>query len=79
VGTITKRTLALVAIPQESKEITKKGPRKIKNKAIGSFFSTVPMSESWTMVAGGDVGDYATWFVARMDHHAKIIDLPPQH
>jgi hypothetical protein len=31
------------------------------------------------MVAGSDAGDYATWFVARMDHHAKIEDLPFQH
>jgi hypothetical protein len=57
----------------------KKDPRKIKNKAIGSFFSTVPMIESWTMVAGDDAGDYATWFAVRMDHHAKIEDLPLQH
>jgi hypothetical protein len=30
------------------------------------------------MVTGGDAGDCATWFVTRMDHHAKIEDLPPQ-
>jgi hypothetical protein len=31
------------------------------------------------MVAGGDAGDDTTWFVARMDHQAKIEDLPLQH
>jgi hypothetical protein len=53
----------------------KKEPRKIKKKAIGSFFSTAS-ARSWAMVAGGDAGDCATWFVTRMDHHAKIEDLP---
>jgi hypothetical protein len=57
----------------------RKDLRKKKKKAIKSFFSTASLVESQATVAGNDAGNYATWFAARMDHRAEIVDLPPQH
>jgi hypothetical protein len=78
VSIITKKDIGLSNISTRALYIYKKDPRKIKKKAIRSFFSTASITGSRSTVAGDDAGDYATWFVARMYHHAEIVDLPPQ-